>query len=64
LTAPPLEVTVTLRPALALVDHGAWRELQDHPRSTLASRNDWLKSRLQALFNAAAGRTLELIQRH
>jgi hypothetical protein len=57
-------ITVTLRPALALVDHGAWRELQDHPRSALAARCDRLIARLESLFNAAAGRTLETIERH
>ncbi len=57
-------ITVTLSPALSLVDHGARRELQDHPRSTLAARSDWFVADLQSLFDAAAGWTLELIQRH
>jgi hypothetical protein len=39
-------------------------QLQDHPRSTLAAWSDWLVTNLQSLFDAAAGWTLELIQRH
>jgi hypothetical protein len=61
-TALPL--TVTLGPALALVDHCARRELQDHPRSTLAPWHYWLKARLESLFDLAAGWTLELIDWH
>ena len=57
-------ITVALSPALALVDHGARRELEDHPRSALAARCDWLIARLEPLFNAAARWTPETIERH
>jgi len=56
--------TVALSPALALVDHCAWRELQDHPGSTFAAWHYRLKARLEPLLDLAAGRTLELIDRH
>jgi len=57
-------ITVTLRPALAFEEHSTRRELENHPRSTLAPWHYWLKARLESLLDLAAGRTLELIDRH
>jgi hypothetical protein len=56
-------ITITLGEAVTLEVDRRGYQLQDHPRSTLAARNDWLVADLQSLFDAAAGRTLELIQR-
>ena len=57
-------ITVTLGEALALEVNRRGDQLEDHPRATLAARSHWLVTHLQSLFNAVAGRTLELIQRH
>ena len=57
-------ITITLGEALPLEVDRRGDQLQDHPRSTLAAWSDWLVADLQSLLDAAAGRTLELIQRH
>jgi len=57
-------ITVTLCPSLALVDHSARCNLENHPGSTLAAWYDWLEPRLQSLFDAAASWTFETIERH
>ena len=57
-------ITVTLGKALAFEVDRRGDQLQDHPRSALAARCDWLIARLEPLFNAAARWTPETIERH
>ena len=57
-------ITITLGKAFALEVNRRGDQLEDHPRSALAARSDWLVADLQSLLDALAGRTLELIQRH